>query len=811
MINNKLILQISSDMESQLEHVENPQSMASDDRKQVHQVSYSFGWAGEKNTIAVPSNLTSGILHSLVREQYANLPEVIRILSEDNGIISYQSTGYNAKFDVTNTPNVIVLPNEFYLGQQNPVLLFYWAKKEFVSKCNSALRSHKNDLEEYQKGRWSEFAYILENEVKPFYENAGFEFKFIKLTPIYTRQDIELVRDEVSFDIQSMDKNADLEPYLRDYTNNSKLPGPPNNSLQIAASKNFVILQFSLINTFEVFEITYFFEQPISHVLKFLKERHRFKKVYVLELENEVFLDENNVLKHIQEGKQKFRYLVDPVSLYQRNPLFLLYRCKLDLWTLFKKFIQGFPDNENKDYKLRPKLQTLQDQLKGIESHFSEDLTLPFFGYGSAVIQSTPCFCKEDLQLIQDEICNDLIRYRKVGGAVTTNAQLILSSSDCLKENSTPNFFKVHIIGKNTLNFVTCFNMQKIESLKQFLAAKTCFNIHPNDFYLTSPDGETLDDEKMTLENFREKELTVHFIVAVSFVTCEKHGDVELYLFPHSDTVITTKKMLLGKLQAKEQNVKLYFNKEELVDSKTLQFYNIADNSEISYLLLNNTSESTPTSGHIRTHAHVDRSSHAELYGNLTNQGLRMPPNNATLAKVHKTSGIAKKELFGLGALALAALAGLHRFMGKPDDIQARAGVAFQRERLGHKSAMDRRDALALLRASGGRVQARTLLGTRAEVIDYLLALRGFQTKKGSAEIAPLCPEEDVRAKTRRLVRRSSAMTREQWVALFPCILEIAITDPDRQGRRRRTDVTCEMISREPWLALGRLPQDTTK
>ena len=170
-----------------------------------------------------------------------------------------------------------------------------------------------------------------------------------------------------------------------------------------------------------------------------------------------------------------------------------------------------------------------------------------------------------------------------------------------------------------------------------------------------------------------------------------------------------------------------------------------------------------------------------------------------------------KRNKIALVTVVIAALAGLHRFLQTPNAAEARAGVAFARDGLGKSSALGRRDALALLRASNGLVQARILLRTRAEIMDYLLALKGFEHKQGSVNEAPLCSEEDVRAKLRRLVRRSSAMTREQWVALFPCILEITITDPDRQGRRRRTDVTCEMISREPWLALGRLPQDTTK
>lgn len=176
--------------------------------------------------------------------------------------------------------------------------------------------------------------------------------------------------------------------------------------------------------------------------------------------------------------------------------------------------------------------------------------------------------------------------------------------------------------------------------------------------------------------------------------------------------------------------------------------------------------------------------------------------------KVRASSRITKKKVLGLGALALAALAGMHRFLLKVDVTQARAGVAFQRERLDQRACLGRRDALALMRATGGRVQARTLLGTRTEIMDYLLALRGFQTKPSNIGTASGCPDVDVSATIRRLVRGSSALTREEWVALFPCILEIAITDPDRQGRRRRTDVTCEMISREPWLALGRLPQE---
>ena len=169
-----------------------------------------------------------------------------------------------------------------------------------------------------------------------------------------------------------------------------------------------------------------------------------------------------------------------------------------------------------------------------------------------------------------------------------------------------------------------------------------------------------------------------------------------------------------------------------------------------------------------------------------------------------------KKVGFVLAAVTIA-LAGIGRFIRKPDETQARSGIAFQRDHLTKTSALDRRDALAILRASGGRVQARILLMSRAEVMDYLLALKGFERKKGSVKNEHLCPDEDVNTKLRRLVRRSSAMTREEWVALFPCILEITITDPYRQGRRRRTDVTCEMITREPWLALGRLPQETTK
>ena len=193
------------------------------------------------------------------------------------------------------------------------------------------------------------------------------------------------------------------------------------------------------------------------------------------------------------------------------------------------------------------------------------------------------------------------------------------------------------------------------------------------------------------------------------------------------------------------------------------------------------------------------------------NQSRTLLSTSPAVVKVRASSRITKKKVLGLGALALAASAGMHQFLLKVNVTQARAGVAFQRERLDQRACLGRRDALALMRATGGKVQARTLLGTRAEIMDYLLALRGFQTNPSNIGTAPECPDVDVIAKIRRLVRRSSAMTREEWVALFPCILEIAITDPDRQGRRRRTDVTCEMITREPWLALGRLPRETTK
>ena len=169
------------------------------------------------------------------------------------------------------------------------------------------------------------------------------------------------------------------------------------------------------------------------------------------------------------------------------------------------------------------------------------------------------------------------------------------------------------------------------------------------------------------------------------------------------------------------------------------------------------------------------------------------------------SASIPAAKIMAVGALAIAAIAGVYEFFHNPSESQARTGIAFQRERLESNLPLGRRDALALLRASRGRVPASTLLGTRMTVMDYLMALRGFARRTGMIENAPMCPDEDVRAKLRRVVRRSSAMTRAEWVHIFPCILEIAITDPDKLGRRRRTDVTCEMLLKEPWLALGRL------
>ena len=176
---------------------------------------------------------------------------------------------------------------------------------------------------------------------------------------------------------------------------------------------------------------------------------------------------------------------------------------------------------------------------------------------------------------------------------------------------------------------------------------------------------------------------------------------------------------------------------------------------------------------------------------------------SATQAEPRQKKHIAV-PLVGVALVALASTA-IYAFMHNSSESQARAGVVFLRERLLAKQTLGRRDALAVLRASKGRAPARKLLGTRAEVQNYLMALNGFVKKtEHLLQLDEICPDEDVRVKLRANVRRSDPLLeRAQWVALFPCILEIAITDPDQRGRRRQTNLTWDLINREPWLALG--------
>ena len=165
------------------------------------------------------------------------------------------------------------------------------------------------------------------------------------------------------------------------------------------------------------------------------------------------------------------------------------------------------------------------------------------------------------------------------------------------------------------------------------------------------------------------------------------------------------------------------------------------------------------------------------------------------------------KRISTLNTTQNTELVNLIEFMQTPSETKSREAVAWIRDQVDNDQPLGHRDALAMLRATGGRVPARKLLGSRADLFKYLEAYKGFRSKTGTAtKHGEICTEEEVQAKMLMEARSSTkTLTRSQWVDLFPCILEIALSDQDNGGRERSGQTTYEMILQEPWLASGNI------
>lgn len=180
------------------------------------------------------------------------------------------------------------------------------------------------------------------------------------------------------------------------------------------------------------------------------------------------------------------------------------------------------------------------------------------------------------------------------------------------------------------------------------------------------------------------------------------------------------------------------------------------------------------------------------------NQG-RPWPQDVTLELISQRPWLASNNIHGKDPISVLP------FLQHISVSNSRDGVKRIRRRIDKSSPLDRMDALAVLHATGGQAPARKLLNSRKEVFEYLKAFHGFCLKTGTRDtIGPSRTDIGLQSGWyENIPQDGTLLTRSQWVGLFPCIMEIAITDPEHEGVQRPTAVTCEMILNNPQLAQG--------